>query len=211
MAVHDMCTDIAALLHPMPQRADVGDEGDDGDEAYQAMAEAAWQQREELADELRLSLQEGGIDPLLSTLAGLSEQRLQLEEQMRLLMAYGRCFTRPRPYKLIDLARAAGLSISGVRIAFTDDEITQAAEILDRAPVSDDGQTSQVPLVNRQPVATAQKKIVTANLRSTVIGQASSTVQRGLVISSDPAQGNSVAADTLVTLYVSTGPAPAPE
>ena len=119
----------------MPQRADAGDEGD---EAYQAMAEAAWQQREELADELRLSLQEGGIDPLLSTLAGLSEQRLQLEEQMRLLMAYGRCFTRPRPYKLIDLARAAGLSISGVRIAFTDDEITQAAEILHRPPVSDD-------------------------------------------------------------------------
>lgn len=54
-------------------------------------------------------------------------------------MAYGRCFTRPRPYKPIDLARAAGLSISGVRIAFTDDEITQAAEILHRAPVSDDG------------------------------------------------------------------------
>ena len=139
MTVYDMCADIAALLHPMPQRADAGGEGDDGDEAYQAMAEAAWQQREELADELRLSLQEGGIDPLLSTLAGLSEQRLQLEEQMRLLMAYGRCFTRPRPYKLIDLARAAGLSISGVRIAFTDDEITQAAEILGRPPVSDDG------------------------------------------------------------------------
>ena len=58
---------------------------------------------------------------------------------MRLLMAYGRCFTHPRPYKLIDLTRAAGLSISGVRIAFTDDEITQAAEILKRPPISDDG------------------------------------------------------------------------
>lgn len=136
MAVHDMCADIAALLHPMPQRPG---EGDETDEAYQAAAEAAWQQREETAEELRLSLQEGGVDPLLSTLTGLHEQRLQLEEDMRLLMAYGRCFTRPRPYKLIDLARAAGLSISGVRIAFTDDEITQAAEILHRAPVSDDG------------------------------------------------------------------------
>ena len=58
---------------------------------------------------------------------------------MRLLMAYGRRFTSPRPYKLIDLARAAGLSISGVRIAFTDDEIYQAAEILGRPPVPDDG------------------------------------------------------------------------
>jgi hypothetical protein len=132
-----MCADIAALLHQIPQRADVGD--DDGDEAYQAMAEATRHKREQLAEELRLSLHEGGIDPLLSTLADLHEQRLQLEEDMRLLMAYGRCFTRPRPYKLIDLARAAGLSISGVRIAFTDDEITQAAEILSRAPVSDDG------------------------------------------------------------------------
>lgn len=56
-----------------------------------------------------------------------------------MLMAYDRCFTHPRPYKLIDLAELRGLSISGVRIAFTDDEITQAAEILHRPPVSDDG------------------------------------------------------------------------
>jgi hypothetical protein len=134
MAVHDICADIAALLNPMPERT-----GDESDDAFRAMAEAAWEAREEQAEQLRLSLQEGGIDPLLSTLAHLHEHRLQLEADMRLLMAYGRCFTRPRPYKLIDLARAAGLSISGVRIAFTDDEITQAAEILSRSPVSDDG------------------------------------------------------------------------
>lgn len=136
MAVHDMCADIAALLNPVPGRTE---EGDEGDEAYQAMAEATGQEREALAEELRVSLQEGGIDPLLSTLARLRDQRLQLEEDMRLLMAYGRCFTSPRPYKLIDLARASGLSISGVRIAFTGDEITQASEILRRPPVSDDG------------------------------------------------------------------------
>jgi hypothetical protein len=135
MTVHDMCADIAALLHPMPERTG---EHDGDDEAYQAIAEATWQEREDQAEQLRLSWQEGGIDPLLSTLARLHEHRLQLEADMRLLMAYGRCFTHPRPYKLIDLARAAGLSISGVRIAFTDDEITQAAEILRRTPVSDD-------------------------------------------------------------------------
>jgi len=135
MAVHDMCMDIAALLHPMPEPTG---EHDGDDEAYRAIAEATWQEREDLAEQLRLSWQEGGIDPLLSTLARLHEHRLQLEADMRLLMAYGRCFTHPRPYKLIDLARAAGLSISGVRIAFTDDEITQAAEILRRTPVSDD-------------------------------------------------------------------------
>jgi hypothetical protein len=134
MAVHDICADIAALLNPTPERT-----GDENDDAFQAMAEAALAAREEQAEQLRLSLQEGGIDPLLSTLARLHEHRLQLEADMRLLMAYGRCFTLPRPYKLIDLARAAGLSISGVRIAFGDDEIAQAAGVLDRPPVSDDG------------------------------------------------------------------------
>jgi hypothetical protein len=118
----------------MPERTD-----EDNDDTHQDKAAAAWREREDLAEQLRLSLQEGGIDPLLSTLAHLQEQRLQLEADMRLLMAYGRCFTSPRPYKLIDLARAASLSVSGVRIAFTDDEITRAAEILGRPPVSDDG------------------------------------------------------------------------
>jgi hypothetical protein len=133
MVVNDTCAEIAALVHPMPERTDENDEG------YPDMAEAVWREREDLAEQLRLSWQEGGVDPLLSTLAHLHEERLQLEAAMRLLMAYGRCFTHPRPYKLIDLARAAGLSISGVRIAFTDEEITQAAEILRRSPVSDDG------------------------------------------------------------------------
>ena len=133
MPVPDICADIAALLYPMPEQTD------EGDAPYQVMAEVTGQEREDLAEQLRLSLQEGGVDPLLSTLAGLRDQRLQLEADMRLLMAYGRCFTSPRPYKLIDLARAAGLSISGVRIAFTDDEITQAAAVLRRPPVSDGG------------------------------------------------------------------------
>jgi hypothetical protein len=72
------------------------------------MAEDASQQREELVEELRRSWQEGGIDPLLSTLRRLAAERLQLEADMRLLMAYGRRFTSPRPHKLIDLVRAAG-------------------------------------------------------------------------------------------------------
>ena len=133
MAVRDMSAEIAALLHPMPERTE------ENDEVYSDMAEAVWRERDDLAERLRLSWQEGGVDPLLSTLARLHDERLRVEAAMRLLMAYGRCFTHPRPYKLIDLARAASLSISGVRIAFTDDEITRAAEILQRPPVSDDG------------------------------------------------------------------------
>ena len=70
------------------------------------------------------------------------------------------------------------------------------------------GKTYPVPLVNGQPVHVAQQEIATAHLRSTVVDQASGSVQKGLVISSNPAQGNNVAENTLVTLYVSTGAAP---
>jgi len=70
------------------------------------------------------------------------------------------------------------------------------------------GKTYSVPLVNNQPVAVAEREIAAAHLRSAVVDQPNSTVAKGLVISSNPAQGNNVAANTLVTLYVSTGAAP---
>jgi hypothetical protein len=134
MTPHDMCADIAALLNPMPAPADGGDESDD--ESHSHAAEAAWQEREETAEGLRMSWAEEDIDPLLSTLTSLRNRRLQLEADMRLLIAYGRCFTHPRPYKLIDLANAAGMSISGIRTAYDTDEIDQAAEILKRPPTA---------------------------------------------------------------------------
>jgi hypothetical protein len=132
MTLHDMCEDIAALLNPMPAPVENGDESDD--ESYAHTAEAAWQERGEMAEDLRTRWSEGDIDPLLSTLTSLRNRRLQLEADMRLLIAYGRCFIHPRPYKLIDLANAAGMSISGIRTAYDTDEIDQAAEILERAP-----------------------------------------------------------------------------
>jgi len=70
------------------------------------------------------------------------------------------------------------------------------------------GKTYSVPLVDNLPVATAQQEITANHLRSAVVDQASNSVQKGRVISSNPAQGNNVAANTLVTLYVSTGAAP---
>jgi eukaryotic-like serine/threonine-protein kinase len=70
------------------------------------------------------------------------------------------------------------------------------------------GKTYAVPLVDNEPVAMAQAQIKAAHLRSTVIDQASASVNKGLVIKSSPVQGNNVAANTLVTLYVSTGAAP---
>jgi serine/threonine-protein kinase len=68
------------------------------------------------------------------------------------------------------------------------------------------GKTYAVPLVNGEPVAQAQQQIQAAHLRSTVITQPNSSVNKGLVIRSNPTEGNNVAANTTVTLYVSTGP-----
>jgi eukaryotic-like serine/threonine-protein kinase len=69
--------------------------------------------------------------------------------------------------------------------------------------------TTSVPLVDGQTVASAERAIADAHLRlGPVIDQASGSVQKGLVISSNPAAGNNVAANTQVTLYVSTGAAP---
>ncbi len=67
------------------------------------------------------------------------------------------------------------------------------------------GKSTSVPLVNNQPVAQAEKEITQAHLGYTVVDQASSTVATGRVINSSPPEGNNVAANTVVTLYVSTG------
>lgn len=140
MTAHDMCTEIAALLNPYPS-PDAGDPEDSAEVA----AEYTLREREELAESLRNSWSYGDTDPLLTTLAGLRQERLRLEAEMRMLIAYGRRFTHPRPYKLIDLANAAGMSISGVRTAYETEEVDQVAEIIGRPPageqaVSADGQ-----------------------------------------------------------------------
>ncbi len=70
------------------------------------------------------------------------------------------------------------------------------------------GKHYAVPLVNGETVAQAQGQITAAHLRSTVVSQSDSNVKSGLVIKSNPQEGNNVPANTLVTLYVSTGAAP---
>jgi eukaryotic-like serine/threonine-protein kinase len=68
------------------------------------------------------------------------------------------------------------------------------------------GKTYAVPLVNGEPVAMAKAQITAAHLRWAEVDRPNSSVKQGLVIDSNPAEGNNVAANTLVTLYVSSGP-----
>ena len=68
-------------------------------------------------------------DPLLAALIDARERKQQANHDIRLLLAYAREHVQPRPYRLADLADAAGMSISGVRTAYTQADIDHAAAL----------------------------------------------------------------------------------
>ncbi len=81
---------------------------------------------------MRLAWDESGVDPLLGEIAEARRVMLAAEKRLRLLVAYGREFVEPRPYRLEDLAQSAGMSISGVRTAYDDDEVALLARLTGR-------------------------------------------------------------------------------
>jgi AraC-like DNA-binding protein len=94
------------------------------------MADQTVTDRLEYEQRLRLTWEhEEDYDLLLGEIAGARYAMLQAQGRMRLLIAYGREFTRPRPYRLEDLARVAGMSISGIRTAYDQDEIAEVAKL----------------------------------------------------------------------------------
>ena len=68
-------------------------------------------------------------DPLLAALIDARERKQRADHDMRLLLAYAREHTQPRPYRLADLAEAAGMSISGIRTAYTQADTEEAARL----------------------------------------------------------------------------------
>ena len=69
-------------------------------------------------------------DALLSALAQARRHREDADFQIRVLLAYARELVAPSPYRLVDLAQAAGMSISGVRAAYDSRHIEHAARVL---------------------------------------------------------------------------------
>jgi hypothetical protein len=69
-------------------------------------------------------------DPVLAALRAARDRRDQADRDIRILLAYARELTTPRPYRLADLATAAGKSISGVRTSYTVADIDTARRIL---------------------------------------------------------------------------------
>ncbi|MEV6784626.1 hypothetical protein [Streptomyces sp. NPDC051098] len=75
-------------------------------------------------------------DEFLGQLSALRNERDRYDQGIREYLAYAREFTRPRPYTLAVLAEAAGMSISGVRTAYTYADLDTVARALGRAPRS---------------------------------------------------------------------------
>jgi hypothetical protein len=70
-----------------------------------------------------------GDDPLLAALIDARERKRRADRDIRLLLAYAREHVQPRPYRLADLAQAAGMSISGIRTAYIQADIDHAAAL----------------------------------------------------------------------------------
>jgi hypothetical protein len=62
-------------------------------------------------------------DPVLAAIEEARIRRDQADHEIRVLIAYARELIRPRPYRLTDLATAAGMSVSGVRTAYAREHI----------------------------------------------------------------------------------------
>jgi hypothetical protein len=68
-------------------------------------------------------------DPVLAAIEEARNRKDQADRDIRILLAYARELARPRPYRLIDLAAAAGMSVSGVRTAYTQQDIETAQRV----------------------------------------------------------------------------------
>jgi hypothetical protein len=80
-------------------------------------------------------------DPVLAALRAARARRDQADRDIRILLAYARELATPRPYRLGDLAAATGMSLSGVRTAYTGHDVSAARRLLrDISPAHDAAQ-----------------------------------------------------------------------
>lgn len=139
--------EIAAILHPLPTPGSIEPEDIYNDTCWEIDTE-----RKETALALEMAWDAQEAEPLLNAINSARRRKEQAEEEIRLLVAYGREFTRPRPYTLAELAAAAGMSVSGVRTAYEVGHVAAVAEAVGR-PGRDwrAGDPSDPPLESPQP------------------------------------------------------------
>jgi hypothetical protein len=140
----DIFEAVGALVYPLPDEQEFAASnahlsGSDLSLIFGDVYQEALRGRDEYVEGLREEAERAAerdehFDPVLVELARCRAQILEMERRLGLLLAYGREFVRPQPYQLKDLASAAGLSISGVRIAYDADEIVEVGQILGEKP-----------------------------------------------------------------------------
>ena len=138
MPSRDVFEAVAALRYPMPDEDSFAEANphlseSDRHSIFGDVCGEVLEQREAYVHRLREAAeraaeQDEEFDPLLDEVAECRAEMLQAEQRMRLLLAYAREYVRPQPYQLKSLAYAAGLSISGVRIAYDEEEIGEVGE-----------------------------------------------------------------------------------
>lgn len=119
--------EIAAILHPLPAPGSI--------EPEDVYNDACWEidkERQDAAQALEIAWDVDESEPLLRSIALARRRKEEAEEEIRLLLAYGREFIRPRPYTLAELAAAAGMSVSGVRTAYDHAQVAAVAEAIGR-------------------------------------------------------------------------------
>jgi hypothetical protein len=133
MAKRDIVDDLTDIVHPLPGPipADADENTEAGHDAWTAEVK---DQRRVLEADLRLSWEEGDENPLLRLISTTRAEMREAEKRMRMLVAYGREFVEPRPYRLDDLAQATGMSISGTRTSYDADEVADVADRIGRQP-----------------------------------------------------------------------------
>ncbi|GAA5609786.1 hypothetical protein Spla01_00916 [Streptomyces platensis] len=121
--------DIAAIRFPLPPPGSVTPP-----DLYFDACEQAERLRTEEAEHLEAASEGLEADPLLLALEDARARKAAADAEIRRLLAYGREFHGPRPYRLDSLAQASGMTISGIRTAYGIREIQEVEHAIHREP-----------------------------------------------------------------------------
>ncbi|GIH99352.1 hypothetical protein [Planobispora takensis] len=137
MSTRHLLNDLAAICYPEPAFPEEDQTPPAERDAARAGTEEA---RAAFLAQLAAAEEGSGpdFDPLLNTLGNLVAIKKDADEKIRLLLAYGRIYTTPRPHTLEALGQAAGLTPSGVSRAFGAEEILQVGDRTGLRPAAAD-------------------------------------------------------------------------
>lgn len=147
--MREIATELAKVLQPIPAKA-----RDESSDEYEERFKLSKEAQTELFGEL-ISRAGGSSfdDPVLAYLEELAIRRREIEDHMRLTIAYAREFVRPEPYRLRVLADAARMSISGVRTAYNIDDTALIATRILRSDKRGEVSPSRSALIASTPAA----------------------------------------------------------